>query len=475
MTLGALVTNDVRILLLEDSRMDAELLREYLKEHLDSGFELLVVGREKDFVAALSTREFDLVLSDFSLPDLDGFKALAHARALCPRTPFICISGCIGEESAVELLKLGATDFVLKDRLGRLCHSIDRALQEVKDGERIQALSFHDDLTGLYNRRFYEEELLRLDTDRNLPLSFIIGDVNGLKLVNDSFGHAAGDSLLRKVADVMKAVCRADDIVARLSGDEFAILIPHANAGEAENLIQRLRTRLSSEKIGVLDVSVAFGSATKNRVEEPFQEVFKTAEDQLYRNKLYESHSMQTRTIDLIMRSLFEINPRERMHSTRVSELCARIATKLDCGNLGGEKIRLAGLMHDIGKVTIQPSVLNKEGKLTHDEWDEVRQHPEVGYRILGSASEFSEISEYVLEHHERWDGMGYPRGLKGEGISLPARIIAVADAYDAMTTERTYKRVMTHEEALVEIQSYAGLQFDPQVVGAFLETFAAT
>ena len=455
--------------------MDAELLREYLKEHLGSGFVLRVVGREADFVAALTTREFDLVLSDFSLPDIDGFQALAHTRSLSPRTPFICVSGCIGEESAVELLKQGATDFVLKDRLGRLPHSIDRALQEVVDGARIHDLSFHDALTGLYNRRFYEEELLRLDTARNLPLSFVIGDVNGLKLVNDSFGHAVGDSLLRKVADVLTAVCRADDIVARLSGDEFAILIPHADGGEAESLIQRLRNRLSNEKIGVLDVSVAFGSATKHRVEEPFREVFKTAEDQLYRNKLYESHSMQTRTIDLIMRSLFEINPREQMHSTRVSELCARIAAKLDCGNLDGEKIRLAGLMHDIGKVTIQPSVLNKEGKLTNDEWDVVRQHPEVGYRILGSASEFSEISEYVLEHHERWDGMGYPRGLKGEGISLAARIIAVADSYDAMTTERTYKRVMDHEDALEEIRRFAGVQFDPQVVGAFLETFAPT
>jgi len=337
--------------------------------------------------------------------------------------------------------------------------------EQRREEKKIEFLSYHDQLTGLFNRRFYEEELNRLDTKRNLPIAIVMGDVNGLKLVNDSFGHVAGDELLKKVAAVMQSACRADDILARLGGDEFVIILPNTDAKGTEQLVQRIKDRLSQEKVGAIDLSVSFGYEIKNHENDNMQDVFKSAEDHLYRHKLYESMSMRHQTINLILNALFEKNPREMMHSKRVGEIAELMATKLRLSEETIHNLKTAGMMHDIGKIGIDESILNKPGRLTQTEWEEIKRHPEIGYRILNTVSEFSEIATCVLEHHERWDGMGYPRGLKGDQISLEARIVGFADAYDAMTTSRTYRGALNEKEALNEIHSCSGTQFDPDIV----------
>jgi diguanylate cyclase (GGDEF)-like protein/PAS domain S-box-containing protein/putative nucleotidyltransferase with HDIG domain len=339
-----------------------------------------------------------------------------------------------------------------------------------KKQEEIEFLSYHDQLTGIYNRRFFVEELKRLDTERNLPISIVMGDVNGLKLINDSFGHGVGDQLLIKVAEMIKRGCRADDIVARLGGDEFVILLPKTNTAETENVIKRINQHLGKEKIASLDISVSFGYETKISMDESIQETLKNTEDHMYRHKLSESSSMRSKTIDMIMKTLFEKNHRELLHSKRVSELCENIAIMLNYDKNDVNQIRIAGLMHDIGKIGIDEKILNKPLKLNQEEWNEVKRHSEIGYRILSSVNEFSEIADYVLEHHERWDGQGYPRGLKGEQISLKARIIAIADAYDAMTCERTYSKVFSKDEAIIEIIKCSGSQFDPDIARIFVD-----
>ena len=189
----------------------------------------------------------------------------------------------------------------------------------------------------------------------------------------------------------------------------------------------------------------------------------------MYRHKLTESLSMRSRTIDLIMNTLFEKNKREMSHSKRVSEICESIAKTLRLNADAVNDLKTAGLMHDIGKIGIDEHILNKPNKLNKNEWDEIKRHPEIGYRILSSVNEFSEVAEYVLEHHERWDGQGYPRGLKGKKISLQARVIAFADAYDAMTSDRTYCKALSMEEALVEIKRCSGAQFDPAIAEVFV------
>ncbi len=342
--------------------------------------------------------------------------------------------------------------------------------EQRREEKKIEFLSYHDQLTGLFNRRFYEEELNRLDTKRNLPIAIVMGDVNGLKLINDSFGHLAGDELLKKVAIVMQTACRADDILARLGGDEFVIILPKTDTKGAEQLIQRIKDRLENEKVGAIDLSVSFGYEVKANETDSMQEIFKSAEDHLYRHKLSESMSMRHQTINLILNALFEKNPRELMHSKRVGEIAEQMATRMGLSEETIHNLKTAGMMHDIGKIGIDESILNKPGRLTDTEWEEIKRHPEIGYRILNTVSEFSDIATCVLEHHEHWDGKGYPRGLKGDQISLEARIVGFADAYDAMTTSRTYRSALDEKRALEEIQRCAGTQFDPDIVQLFTD-----
>ena len=349
--------------------------------------------------------------------------------------------------------------------------ALSRDITEYKHREEeIKFLSYHDQLTGLYNRRFYEEELKRLDTKRNLPISIIMSDVNGLKIINDSIGHVMGDELLKKVSQAISNGCRADDIIARLGGDEFVILLPKTDHSQVEQIIGRINELLKIEKVGNLDISVSFGFEVKNEEQEDIRDITKNAEDKMYKHKLLNSSSTRKNTIDLIMNALYEKNNREMLHSKRVGELCEAIALNMNFEKETVYRIKIAGLMHDIGKIGIDDKMLNKPDKLDADEWAIMKKHPEIGQRILSAASEFSEIGDYIFEHQEKWDGTGYPRGLKGNAILLQARIIAVADSYDAMTSHRNYGKVFSEEEAVNEIERCSGTQFDPAIAKIFVE-----
>ncbi len=347
---------------------------------------------------------------------------------------------------------------------------VEDVTDKKKKQEEILYLSYRDQLTGLYNRRFYEEELKRLDVKRNLPLTLIMADVNGLKLINDSFGHALGDELLKKVAHVLEKGCRADDVIARLGGDEFVIVLTKTDYHQAEQIIKRINNYAQDEKVSSFDISISFGYETKYNENQDILDIFKNAEDYMYRHKLYESLSIRNKTIDIIMNTLYEKSNGEMLHSKRVSAICEKIAISMNFDKDNINQIRIAGLMHDIGKMGIDEKILNKPETLSSDEWREMRRHPEIGYRILSSSNEFSEISEYVLKHHERWDGKGYPGGFKGDEISLQARIIAVADSYDAMTSDRPYRKKLSVEEAVMEMRRCSGTQFDPSIVDIFIE-----
>lgn len=342
----------------------------------------------------------------------------------------------------------------------------DRKQMELK----LEYLSYHDQLTGLYNRRFFEEELKRLDVERNFPLAIVMADVNGLKLVNDSLGHAMGDELLRKVAKIIQKGCRADDIAARLGGDEFVILLPQTDLCEVDQIIKRIKAIALNEKVGSVDISISFGFETKENENVKIQEIFKKAEDHMYKKKLFESPSMRGKTINTIISTLHEKNKREEQHSHRVSALCKIMGETIGLSEEKILELKIVGLLHDIGKIAIDENILNKSTKLTEDEWEEIKRHPEVGYRILSTVNNMSEMAEFVLAHHERWDGKGYPKGLVKENIPLQSRIIAIADTYDAMTSERSYRSAMPEETAIRELQKNAGTQFDSELVRVFIE-----
>ena len=331
-------------------------------------------------------------------------------------------------------------------------------------------LSYHDSLTGLYNRRFFEEELKRLDVERNLPISIIMGDINGLKLTNDIFGHAAGDLLVQKAAEAIKIGCRADDIIARWGGDEFIIILTKANNYETEVVAKRIKELLSKEYVKDLNCSISFGYDTKYSVNEDILLTIKNAEDKMYAEKILDHQLINNSKIEEIKKKLHEKSLREEKHSVRVSELCEKIGKALNLTEAEISTLKDAGFLHDIGKIVVDKSILNKSDPLTELEWQELKQHPVVGYRILNSTNETMDIAKYVLGHHEKWDGTGYPKGLEGEAISKYARIIALAESYDEMTNDTMYKQAMSKEEAIVEIEKNASLQFDPNIAKIMIQ-----
>lgn len=340
------------------------------------------------------------------------------------------------------------------------------ATQKQKQRRQIEFLSFHDALTGLYNRRFFEEEIKRLDTSRNYPLTIIMADLNGLKLTNDAFGHHEGDKLLKQAANLFRTYLRSEDIAARWGGDEFVILMPKTTSEDAEKIVQRIiqgGNKLNTDK-GIL--SIAFGWETKTSNSMDVEHVFKNAEEYMYKKKISESQGVRGLTIKTIINTLFEKSPREERHSKRVRELAINIAKGLNLSQHQLDDIATLGLLHDIGKIIVSGEILEKPGRLTEEEYDEIKKHPAIGYRMLTATNEFAGIAEGVLCHHERWDGNGYPKGIKGDEIPIESRIIAIADAYDAMTSSRPYRKDgMPLEKARQELINYAGIQFDPDIV----------
>lgn len=339
--------------------------------------------------------------------------------------------------------------------------------EKIKQNE-IEFLSFHDQLTGLYNRRYFEAELMRLNTSRRLPLTLVMGDLNGLKLTNDAFGHSAGDDLLKKATKVLKHCFRQDDIISRYGGDEFVVILPNTDSNATELIVKRILALVDREKTEKGILSISFGWETKNEEDEDIYQVLKRAEDYMYKKKLLESPSVRNATIQTIITTLYEKSSREEAHSKRVSQLCVQIGESMQLSDREISNLRTAGLLHDIGKIVLLDGVLDKPGKLTDFEWTEIKRHPEIGYRILNNTIELAELAEAVLGHHERWDGKGYPKGLCGGSIILAARIIAVADAYDAMISDRPYRKAMSKEAAVNEIIKNSGIQFDPQIADVF-------
>lgn len=360
---------------------------------------------------------------------------------------------------------------IAKDPFVMLRETINVGLNKTQEYfSQLVYLSYHDQLTGLYNRRFFEEELIRLDVKENLPITIVIVDVNGLKLINDSFGHKVGDELLKRVAEVLKKGCRSEDVISRIGGDEFVILLPNTNAHQTKQIINGIHAICSKEKVESVDLSISFGWETKHHEQEDIMEIFKKAEDYMYNNKLFEGPSMRSKTIGTIINTLHEKNKREEQHSKRVSMICRGMGIILGLPEEKIKELENVGLLHDIGKIAVDEAILNKADILNNDEWEQIKRHPEIGYRILSTVNEMSKMAEYVLYHHERWDGKGYPKGLSGEEIPKISRIITIAGTYDAMMSDRPYRKALSQEVVVEEIKRNAGTQFDPYLARVFVE-----
>ena len=349
-----------------------------------------------------------------------------------------------------------------------MAHAVE-AIYRIRSDKEIHYVTFHDPLTSLYNRSFFEEEVERLNVERQMPISIVMGDVNGLKIVNDAFGHLEGDRLLKTVADCLKSSMRSDDIIARWGGDEFIMLLPQTDTQSAESLVGRIRKALNRITGFSLPISVSFGIGTKSDADQDFREALISAEERMYRDKLLNNISMRSRTVKVLEKSLLNKSYETEEHTERVKTLSRDFGKFIGLSEAELDNLLLLGALHDIGKIAVPEEILTKAGSLTSEEWKKIKSHPEAGFRIALSSPELVGIADEILSHHEWWDGSGYPRGLVGESIPLLARMMSIIDAYDVMTSGRPYKHPVSSEEAIEELRRCAGKQFDPGLVDSFV------
>ena len=349
---------------------------------------------------------------------------------------------------------------------------VSRDISERKKREdMIQHLSYHDALTGIYNRTYFQEVRMALDSTEHLPLSVIVGDINGMKLINDAFGHMEGDKLLKAIADILTQCSRKGDVVTRTGGDEFSILMPNTDSQTAKAVADRIRalceeTRQAQNSIYT---DIALGYATKSEISDSLDKTMILAEDLMYRRKLLAHKSLHSDILTSIKMTMFEKSNETQEHAERLIILSKKLGKAMGLSEDKLDELELVAMLHDLGKISIDKNILTKSDKLSDADWREIKKHPEIGCRIANSTSELRHIAEYILCHHEHWDGSGYPMGLSGTDIPLISRIIAVVDSYDAMTQDRSYRKALPVEMAVEEILGHAGTQFDPDIARVFI------
>jgi len=275
--------------------------------------------------------------------------------------------------------------------------------------------------------------------------------------------------MLVAAAGAIRVQCRADDIIARIGGDEFAILLPRIDAAAAAAIAECIATGAAKEKVMGMSLSISLGWASKSHESEPMFQVIKDAEDHMYKEKLKYKTAHRGSVVKVLYAALLLECECAAVHARRVSQLCVAVSEAYGLGKQELEELAVAGELHDIGKIAVPKGLIEKTGALSEAEWEEMRRHAESGYRLLNILPEYAKLSEYVLAHHERWNGSGYPKGLSGQEIPWVSRVIAVTDAYETMTAERPYREAVGGEEAARELIRCMGAQFDPDITRIFV------
>lgn len=413
--------------------------------------------------------------------DLFGAKCheIWHGRsAPCPGCPVVrameTAQVCTGEVASPNGRVWSITASPVKDEKGNVRGAVEATLditERKRYEEQLKYLSMHDPLTGLYNRAFFQEELRRLSASREYPITILVADLDGLKLVNDTLGHAKGDEMLKACADVLRASLRRSDILARIGGDEFAAILPRTDEKAGEDIAQRIRSCVNdyNKEHPELPLHISIGCATSQGGDESLEDTFKKADDLMYRHKLVHRASARNQIVGALRAALKEKDYITAGHAERLQKICLKMGEELGLSPRQMADLALLSQVHDLGKVAVPDNILFKKGPLSEEEWQVMRQHSEKGYRIALSSPDLAGVADLILKHHERWDGRGYPLGLKGEEIPVECRILSIADAFDAITSERPYRKPKSKEEAIEELQRCAGSQFDPRLVEVFI------
>lgn len=336
---------------------------------------------------------------------------------------------------------------------------------EVNYMSKIQHLNYHDGLTGLHNSRFVEMQLARYEKEKRLPLTVILADVDGLKLINDTFGHSEGDRLIQTTGRILKEFASDDDVVARRSGDEFIIVSPDKDAWDIKRLVAKIRSKAEKITLNDIPLSISLGWSIRKSDEEPISKIVKEAEDKMYAKKLADRSLYRDRILIAVREKLYNLNSYEQEHAEGVAYLAEAIAKKIGLDENQVSMARTAGLLHDIGKIAIENEILEHNRRLSNFEKSIVQSHCEMGYRLLNSIFDMNEIARIVLSHHERVDGRGYPYGLKGNQIAIISKILCISDALDSMISDRPFRSKLSLERVLKELKRGEGKQFDEEIV----------
>ncbi len=332
----------------------------------------------------------------------------------------------------------------------------------------------HDVLTGAYNRTYFEEQLAQMEGKEG-SIGIVFCDVDGLKLINDSLGHSWGDRVLRSVTRIIEESLPKNSFIARIGGDEFVVLLQDTSNEQMKTIVNKLRMSIETSGTGDLKeiFSIAIGwSVTEKGIlsKEKISNAVKKADDNMYRQKLARKNSTRHVLIQGMMEMLKVRDFITEGHSQRLQERVTLLAKQIGLSDTQIVDLTLLAQFHDVGKVGISDAILFKKGSLTTDERREMQRHSEIGFRIAQSVPELVPISDLILKHHEWWNGNGYPLGLRGEEIPVEDRILAIADAYDAMTNDRSYRKAMSAEEGFAELLRCSGRQFDPWLVDLFIQ-----
>ncbi len=500
-----------RILLADDEEGLRLLLGRQLRR---GGHEVVLVCDGMEATDLLADQEFDLIVSDMKMPRLDGMGLLERAKTLAPQTDFIILTGHGNLENAVEAFKTGNVfDYLLKplDDITELNAVVDRAIErrhlrtendrlvgelqhritELEHARaRLAHLAERDGLTGLLNYRTIHHKLTEALSLRD-RVAICLMDMDSFKLLNDTYGHPVGDEILKHVASLLHQVCANSVLVGRCGGDEFLMVYPDGTGEDACRIADQIRTALHDHPFvnpegTALPIKLCFGVADSITTGRSSVSLLAAADGALYESKHHggdrvtlhmveydneaqPSHNAYT-VLDGLVTAVDHKDKYTRAHSEHMTEFALQLARTMGMSDGTLEIVRIAGLLHDVGKIGVPDSVLRKPGKLTNEEYEVMKTHVTLSAAIIHGLPHLSDILDAVAHHHERWDGKGYPFGKQGDQIPLLGRIMAVADAFSAMTLDRPYRAGLPVDVALEEILKGAGSQFDPQLAKLFVE-----
>ncbi len=370
---------------------------------------------------------------------------------------------------------LNAAASILYDAQGAVIgaiESIREVTEQKRAEEQMQYLRQHDGLTGLYNRARFEEEMHKYDNSQYVPTGIIMCDLDGLKIVNDTFGHKTGDELLFSAAQVIKKAFREGDMVARVGGDEISILLPFADIFRLEEAVVCIQNEVEdyNRQNREIPLSISIGFAFRKNEALSLHEIYKRADDHMYREKLRRNQSTRSAIVKTLIRTMEARDLRTEEHAERMQKLLTDLAIAINLPSIRLNDLLLSAQFHDIGKVGIPDRVLFKPSSLTEEETIEMQRHCEIGYRIALAAPDLAPIADWILKHHEWWNGQGYPLGIKAAEIPIECRMLSIVDAYDAMTSDRPYRKALPPDEAITRLINGSSTQFDPNLVPKFVD-----